>query len=468
MNTCARTGARTWRRPAVNRSTNTGSICFSSAVKPGQRQTGFELVLYQKVGIGDGRMANVPWLQELPDPVTKLVWDNYACFSLRDAKQLKIKEGQYVALTVGSQKVEVPAHIQPGQADGVVGLAIGYGRNGAGRVADGVGVNAFALAGWANGRAVTSGLPVKVEVRAKRIEMSGTQGHHTMEGRQLVVEEALKDHVKNPGGSIHRHKMFSMWSEHEYKGHKWGMVIDLNTCTGCSACVIACQSENNIPTVGRRYVIEGREMHWLRIDRYYVGSPEDPDVVHQPLPCMHCDNAPCETVCPVAATTHSDEGTNDMIYNRCVGTRYCSNNCPYKVRRFNWFDYTEVVAPRHLALNPEVTVRHRGVMEKCTFCIHRIKSAKSAAKIEDRRLKDGDVKTACQQGCPANCITFGDLNDPESAVRKAFDSKKSYELLEELNTKPAVRYQVKVRNTDHLKGGKKHHGADKDDKGHHA
>ena len=330
-----------------------------------------------------------------------------------------------------------------------------------------MGVNALLLAGWANGRAVTSGLATNVDVKTKRIEMSGTQGHHTMMGRQIVVEETLQDHVKNPGGNVHRHKMFSMWNEHEYKGHKWGMVIDLNTCTGCSACVIACQSENNTPSVGRRYVIEGREMHWMRIDRYYVGSPEDPDVVHQPLPCMHCDNAPCETVCPVAATVHSDEGTNEMIYNRCVGTRYCSNNCPYKVRRFNWFDYTEVVAPRHMALNPEVTVRHRGVMEKCTFCVHRIKAARSAAKLEDRRLKDGDVKVACQQGCPANAISFGDLNDPESAVRKEWDKEKTYVLLEELNTKPAVRYQVKVRNSAHLKEEKKHHGKG-DDKGHHA
>ncbi|HMN69037.1 MAG TPA: 4Fe-4S dicluster domain-containing protein, partial [Bdellovibrionales bacterium] len=235
------------------------------------------------------------------------------------------------------------------------------------------------------------------------------------------------------------------------------------------ACVIACQSENNIPTVGRRYVMEGREMHWLRIDRYYVGTPEDPDVVHQPLPCMHCDNAPCETVCPVIATVHGEEGTNDMIYNRCVGTRYCANNCPYKVRRFNWFDFTQVQSPTHLALNPEVTVRNRGVMEKCSFCIHRIKYEKSKAKIEDRKLKDGDVKVACQQSCPSDCIVFGDLNDPESAVAKEFKSPKAYALLEELNAQPAVRYQVKVRNTDKLKGEKKHHGpAHHEEKGHHA
>ena len=254
-----------------------------------------------------------------------------------------------------------------------------------------------------------------------------------------------------------------MWQGHEYKGNRWGMVIDLNSCTGCGTCVIACQSENNIPTVGKRHVLRGREMHWIRVDRYYTGSPEDPAVVHQPLPCMHCDNAPCETVCPVAATVHSDEGTNDMIYNRCVGTRYCSNNCPYKVRRFNWFDYTEIVPPRQLALNPEVTVRHRGVMEKCTFCIHRIRSTKTNAKLENRVLRTNEVQTACQQSCPSKAITFGDRNNAKDAVSLEFDAPRSYALLEELNTRPAVKYQVKVRHVAELKGEKKH-----DKGGHHS
>jgi molybdopterin-containing oxidoreductase family iron-sulfur binding subunit len=293
-----------------------------------------------------------------------------------------------------------------------------------------------------------------------------TQGHHTMEGRQLVVEETLKDHIKNPGGNVERAKLTTMWSEHKYPGHKWGMTIDLNTCTGCSACVIACQSENNIPTVGKKYVFDGREMQWLRIDRYYVGTPEDPAVVYQPLPCMHCDNAPCETVCPVIATVHSEEGTNDMIYNRCVGTRYCSNNCPYKVRRFNWFNYTnDIPEPRQMALNPEVTVRFRGVMEKCTFCIHRIKAGKSTAKTENRPVGPNEIKTACQQSCPTGAITFGDLNNKESDVAKLFVEPSSYALLEELNTRPSVRYHVKVRNLDELKGQEPHkeHG-----EGHHS
>ena len=223
----------------------------------------------------------------------------------------------------------------------------------------------------------------------------------------------------------------------------------MNSCNGCGACVIACQSENNIPTVGKKYVLQGREMHWMRVDRYYKGEPSHPSVVHQPVVCMHCDNAPCETVCPVLATVHSNEGTNDMIYNRCVGTRYCSNNCPYKVRRFNWFDYTKQSQkePLNLALNPDVTVRHRGVMEKCTFCIQRIHEGKARAKKEGREVKDGDIKTACQKSCPAEAIVFGDLNDQESKVSKAFHAKNSYSLLDDmLNTKPAVKYQTKVRN----------------------
>jgi len=435
------------------------AVSALSRVKPEARKAGFELALYSTVGIGDGSLANVPWLQEFPDPVTKIVWDNYACFSLHDAKQLKIKEGQHVTIGAAGGMVTVPAHIQPGQADGVVALALGYGRKGGGHVCDGVGVNGFALAGWAGGSRVTAGLEAKVTVEKARTELACTQDHHTMEGRQIVVEETLADHIKKPGGNVHRHAVPSMWSGHEYKGNRWGMVIDLNTCTGCGSCVIACQSENNVPVVGKRHVLRGREMHWLRIDRYYTGTPEDPAVVHQPLPCMHCDNAPCETVCPVAATVHSDEGTNDMIYNRCVGTRYCSNNCPYKVRRFNWFDYTEIVPPRHLAMNPEVNVRHRGVMEKCSFCIHRIRYTKTHAKLEDRVLKPNEVQTACQQSCPSGAIVFGDRNNEKDTVTAEFKAERSYALLEELNTQPAVRYQVKVRNVAELKGGSKHHGS---------
>ena len=441
-----------------------------SAGRTSARKGGFELALYPTVGLHDGTLANVTWLQEFPDPVSKICWDNYASFSIKDAKQLKLAEGQYVKLTVGDVALEVPAHIQPGQADGVVGLAVGYGRKGAGKIAEGVGVNAFALSQWMNGRRVTAGLETSVTKLEKKNQFACTQEHHSMEGRQIVVEETLADHIKKPGGAVHRHHMMTMWDEHKYKGNKWGMTIDLNTCTGCGACVIACQSENNIPSVGKNYVIQGREMHWIRIDRYYTGNPEDPGVVNQPLPCMHCDNAPCETVCPVAATTHSDEGTNDMIYNRCVGTRYCSNNCPYKVRRFNWFNYTsDMPDMTKLAQNPDVTVRFRGVMEKCTFCIHRIRYHKYRAKVEDRTLKDGDIVTACQQSCPTKAITFGDLNNKESVVHQKFHEPSSYELLEELNTRPAVRYQVKVRNSAHLKEEKKkHHGEKHSGEGQHS
>ena len=324
-----------------------------------------------------------------------------------------------------------------------------------------MGVNAYPLAEVSDeGGLITS--QVDIQPTLQKTLLANTQGHHSMEGRQIVVETTLKKYLKNPGGAIHRHKMFSLWSSHQYPKHKWGMVIDLNSCTGCSACVTACQSENNIPTVGKDLVLQGREMHWIRVDRYYKGKPEQPEAVHQPVVCMHCDNAPCETVCPVVATVHSDEGTNDMIYNRCVGTRYCANNCPYKVRRFNWFNYAKKVEkPLNMALNPDVTVRSRGVMEKCTFCLHRIRSAQAKAKLENRKLKDGDVQTACQQSCPTGAIVFGDLKDKNSEVHRLFHREDSYSLLEELNTQPSVRYQVKVRNKKDSGEGVedgKHHG----------
>ncbi|MCC7403732.1 MAG: TAT-variant-translocated molybdopterin oxidoreductase [Bdellovibrionales bacterium] len=438
----------------ASRGFNTQAL--KAAAKTEGSSAEFELVLYPTVGLMDGTLANVSWLQEFPDPVTKICWDNYLCVSPKDARTLKLHEGDVVKVTAGGNTVEAPAHIQPGQADGVLGLAVGYGRSAAGKVANGVGVNAYALATYGEQDAVYSGLNAKIEKTGRSIELANVQGHHSMEGRQIVVEATLDQFLENPSANIHRHKMVSMWSGHEYKGHKWAMAIDQSTCTGCSACMIACQSENNVPVVGKKYVLRGREMHWLRIDRYFTGEPEDPAVVYQPMPCQHCDNAPCETVCPVAATTHTSEGINDMTYNRCVGTRYCSNNCYYKVRRFNWFDYTKIEAPMHLALNPEVTVRARGVMEKCTFCIHRIKGAKHQARVEGREFKAADVQVACQQSCPTKAIVFGDMNDPESQVSRMFQEGRSYTLLEEFNAAPAVRYQTKVRNADQLKSGSAH------------
>lgn len=444
-----------------NDNTSSGRNASSSTLASAAplKVDGYETVLYMTSGLADGTLANVSWLQEFPDPVTKICWDNYVCISVADAKREKVHEGDVLKLQVGDRTLEAPAHIAPGQADGVLAIAVGYGRNGLGKVADGVGVNAYKLAQMANGMTVYSALPTKMSKVGRKIELANVQGHNSMEGRQIVVEATLAQYTQNKSANIHRHQMMTMWDEHKYPNHKWGMVVDLNTCTGCSACIVACQSENNIPTVGKKYVLKGREMHWLRIDRYFTGEPENPGSVFQPLPCQHCDNAPCETVCPVIATVHSDEGTNDMIYNRCVGTRYCSNNCPYKVRRFNWFNYLgNFQTPLNEALNPEVTVRSRGVMEKCTFCVHRIKDVQREAKLENRKLKDGDVKTACQQSCPTNAIVFGDLKDPESKVSKLFNIENSYTLLEELNAKPAVKYLSKIRNTEALKGGGGHEG----------
>jgi MoCo/4Fe-4S cofactor protein with predicted Tat translocation signal len=439
------------------RSFRSSSLQF--AKKKEQPSADLELVLYPTVGLKDGTLANVTWLQEFPDPVSKICWDNYLSLSPKIAEEKKLHEGQVAKLTVGDTTVSAPVHIQPGQDDHTIGLALGYGRTAAGAVGNGVGINGFKLAGLVDDETRFSGLSATLATTHQRVKLAGVQGHHTMMGRQIVVEATLEQFKKDPQSNIHRHKIFSAWSEHKYTGHKWGMSIDLSTCTGCSACVIACQSENNIPTVGKEYVTKGRIMQWIRIDRYYVGDEHNPDTVHMPILCQHCDNAPCETVCPVAATTHSPEGLNDMIYNRCVGTRYCANNCPYKVRRFNWFNYARMnpnlhAAPMNMQLNPEVTVRARGVMEKCSFCTHKIHQAKTKAKLEDRKLKDGDIVTACQASCPTNAIVFGDLNDPESAVSKALKDTRHYSLLEELNTRPAIQYASKIRNADKLKGEK--------------
>ncbi len=412
-------------------------------------KTGYELVLYPTIAIGDGSAANIAWLQELPDPVTKIVWDNYVSVSIKTAEKLKVKESSVVELKVGDKTLELPVHIQPGQHDDVMAVAIGYGRQAAGKVGNGIGQNAYPLASVKKDQVLFSGLSVDVKTTKKKYELANPQGHHAMEGRQIVVETNLKDFERDAGSGIHRHKIWNIWSGHEYNGHKWGIGVDLNACTGCSACMIACQSENNVPVVGKKYVIQGREMHWIRVDRYYVGNPEDAQVVYQPLMCQQCDNAPCETVCPVAATVHTDEGLNDMAYNRCVGTRYCANNCSYKVRRFNWFSYiSNIEKPLQMAFNPEVGVRMRGVMEKCTFCVQRIKAGKSAAKLEQRPLKDGEIQTACQQSCPTDAIVFGDLNDKDSQVSKMFSSERAYALLEEFHAAPAVRYLSKIRNND--------------------
>ncbi len=440
------------------------SRTFQGTISPSRANSGgYEISLYSTPQLADGRYANVSWLQELPDPVTKIVWDNYVMVSPATARKEKLNEGDKIDITVGSKTIRLPVHIQPGLHDEVLSIAVGYGRHEAGKVAKGIGVNAFELATFANGKVQFSGLPAMFKKTGEKYDLVTTQGHHSMEGRQIVIETTNAAYQKNPESGIHRHHVFSIWPEHQYTKHRWAMAIDLNVCTGCSACVIACQAENNIPVVGKRYVMEGREMHWIRIDRYYKGAPEEPEAVFQPVLCQHCENAPCETVCPVLATVHSDEGLNDMVYNRCVGTRYCANNCPYKVRRFNWFNYTKKIeSPLHMALNPDVTVRTRGVMEKCTFCVQRIRSVTTGIGKEGKpeRVADGEIQTACEQTCPTNAIVFGDLNDPESRVRKLFEERRAYRLLEEVNTQPRVRYLSRVRNAerDASHGEGSHHG----------
>ncbi len=440
------------------RTLNTSS---ASQIKPvASNLEGLELVIYPTVHMTDGTLANVSWLQELPDPVSKVVWDNCLTVSPKTAKEMGLKDGSVVTVEVNGTTLRVPAYIQPGQSNKVAGLALGYGREAGVELAKSVGVNAAQLIQPVSGKLLYSGLAVKVQKTSQNIELAITQGHNSMEGRQIVAESTFKNYKDGQTG-IHRHKVFSIWDQHKYDGHKWGMSIDLNSCTGCSACMMACQSENNIPVVGKKYVLQGREMHWIRIDRYYKGDESAPDAVFQPLLCQHCENAPCETVCPVLATVHSDEGLNDMIYNRCVGTRYCSNNCPYKVRRFNWFYYDGHHRQEnlHMALNPEVTVRTRGVMEKCTFCVQRIKEGKNTARDENRPLKDGDIKTACEEVCPTSAIVFGDLNDKESKVSQMFAAQRQYTLLEEVNAAPRVRYMAKIRNTDRAMDA--HHGNEK-------
>lgn len=427
---------------------------------------GYELALYTKASMGDGTLANVSWLQELPDPITKIVWDNYAMMSVAAAENEKLKEGSLISLTVNGKTMNLPVHIQPGLHDDVIAVSIGYGRTHVGKVGNEVGHNVLPWGVWdsKNNSVIYAGQKVEMKNLGQTYRLACTQAHHTMEGRQIVVEATLNDYLKKPDANIHKHHIWSMWAGHKYNGHKWGMALDLNSCTGCSSCVIACQSENNIPVVGKKYVLQGREMHWIRIDRYYTGDAKSGDAigtVFQPVMCQHCDNAPCETVCPVLATVHSSEGLNEMVYNRCVGTRYCSNNCPYKVRRFNWFNYTkQIEAPTNMAMNPDVTVRIRGVMEKCTFCVQRIKEGKNKAKLENRKLQDGEIRTACQSACPSDAIMFGDLNDANSQVAQAFKNEpRSYALLEEWHAAPSVRYMSRIRNNDKETAADHGHGA---------
>ncbi len=415
---------------------------------PTEMKSELNLVLYSPSIQKDGSANNNAWLMETPDPVSKICWDNFAAVAPRTAEKLNWQEGQIVSLTVSGKTSEIPIHIQPGVHPEVVAVAVGWGREKAGRVGNKVGVNAFQWAAVKDKNLQYSALPVQIQTTSKIHKLANVQLHHNMLGRPIIFETTLPEYQKDPKAGIEPgHELVSLWSEHEYAGHKWGMAVDLNSCIGCNACMLACQAENNIPIVGREQVVKGREMSWIRIDSYYSENPEHPDVTHHPMLCQHCDNAPCETVCPVVATLHSDEGLNLQIYNRCVGTRYCSNNCPYKVRRFNWYENNQNLAtPLDLVLNPDVTVREKGVMEKCTFCIQRIRYSKEEAKQDGRPVKDGEIKTACQQTCPTDAIVFGDLNNPDSKVSRLAGNPRGYHVLRELNTRPVVTYLSKVRN----------------------
>jgi len=411
----------------------------------------YSLALYAKVSMYDGRSANNPWLQELPDPISRITWDNYVSLAPKTAEKLNIKDGDIVALNLNGVQAEFPAHIQPGMHERSLALALGYGRVSAGSVGNDIGQNAFAHVKY-KGSSIMSGLVTTLSKTGKKYSLASVQENHTMHGRPIVKETTLEEYEKNQSaGNEEKEELTTIWSGHEYKGYRWAMAIDLNSCTGCAACVVGCTSENNVPVVGKDAVLRGRIMHWIRIDRYYSGTPDNPSVVHQPMLCQHCENAPCETVCPVIATVHDAEGINQQIYNRCVGTRYCANNCPYKVRRFNWFDYNyggQTRYPQTLSQNPEVTIRSRGVMEKCTFCIQRVTDGKNKAKDMGRSVQDGDIKTACQQSCPADAIVFGNINDSESAVTGHAKDPRGYHVLEELNVRPSITYLTKVRNTE--------------------
>jgi molybdopterin-containing oxidoreductase family iron-sulfur binding subunit len=410
---------------------------------------GVEVNFRRDPTIYDGRFANNGWLQELPKPVTKLTWDNAALIAPATAERLGLGQGDIIRVTHEGRQLRIPAFITPGHAQDAVTIYLGYGRTRAGRVGNATGFNGYILRGSTN---PWFG-PAEITVTGDHYELVTTQNHWTLEGRNIVRSTTLDTFKAQPAFAkemehLKLDRPISLYPAHDYsQGYQWGMAIDMNTCTGCSACVVACVAENNIPVVGKEQVGRNREMHWLRVDRYYTGSLDNPDTFMQPLPCMQCENAPCEVVCPVSATVHSDEGLNDMVYNRCVGTRYCSNNCPYKVRRFNFLLYQDWDTPAlKMQRNPDVTVRSRGVMEKCTYCVQRINQARIQAKRENREIRDGEVLTACQAVCPTDAIVFGNINDANSRVSQLKQNPRNYAMLDELNTRPRTTYLAAVRN----------------------
>jgi Fe-S-cluster-containing dehydrogenase component len=493
----------------------------------------YQLAIYQKVALGSGNQANNPWLQELPDPITKVTWDNYALVSPAFAKDVlgidvlgNQRQGDgyevepakpTIKITANGKSIELPVLIIPGVHPNVVGVALGYGRKSAndnktaeyiGLAANGAGVNVYPFVRF-DGTGFRYSTGIEVAKTGNTYAVAQTQVHGSSEGRPIIYETSLSAFIADPkqvlAHATHEREMLIPFGGTDYRkdatiypdlmeekpGIKWGMSIDLNTCTGCSACVVACTAENNVSVVGKTQVMRAHEMHWLRIDRYFTGDMNNPDVVFQPMMCQHCDNAPCENVCPVAATNHSSEGLNQMTYNRCIGTRYCANNCPFKVRRFNWLDYNgsdsfpdnqnpligvdldEVTTQMNddltrMVLNPDVTVRARGVIEKCSFCVQRLQESKLDAKKEEDPTKLRTVKTACMQACPTHAISFGNVNDKESDVykiRNVEQVNRNFYVLEQLHVLPNVSYLAKIKNTDRVvtndkeEAGDTHHAA---------
>jgi MoCo/4Fe-4S cofactor protein with predicted Tat translocation signal len=412
-----------------------------------EQEPGLEIVFEPDPSLWDGRFANNSWLQELPRPLTKLTWDNAAIIGPAVAERLNLVNFNVVELHYEGRSIRAPIWIMPGQPDGVVTVHLGYGRRHGGQVLPNTGFNGYILRSAAN---PWFGQGLEIRSTGLIYQLASTQTHQFMEERDLVLTGTVAQFQEDPhfleSGSDPEHDLPSLLPEWPYDGHAWGMSINLSACTGCNACVIACQAENNIPVVGKDQVLNSREMHWLRIDTYYEGNLDNPQVHFQPLPCMHCEKAPCEPVCPVAATVHSSEGLNEMVYNRCIGTRYCSNNCPYKVRRFNFLEYSDDAIPLRMLHNPDVTVRGRGVMEKCTYCVQRINKARITAKKEGHPIRENEVVTACQQACPTNAIVFGDINNPESQVRRLKDQPHNYSLLGDLGTQPRTTYLAKLTN----------------------
>ena len=408
---------------------------------------GLEIIFRADPAVWDGRFANNGWLQELPKPLTKLTWDNAALLSPLTADRLGVANHDLVELSYQGRSLRLSVWLVPGHPVDAVTIHLGYGRTQAGQVGNGVGANAYALR---TGDAPWFAAGLNLQPTGEQYPLAGTQSHHAMDGRDLLRVGTLAQFEAEPdfaqAPDAHGEEI-SLYPKFEYNDNAWGMVVDLNACTGCNACVVACQAENNIPIVGKGEVLNGREMHWLRIDHYFEGDLLNPETHHQPVMCMHCENAPCEVVCPVAATLHDSEGLNVMVYNRCIGTRYCSNNCPYKVRRFNFLEYNDFDSESlKLQRNPNVSVRARGVMEKCTYCTQRISAARITAKQEGREIRDGEVVTACQAACPTQAIVFGNLNDPQSRVAAGKQSPLNYSLLAEINTHPRTTYLAKVKN----------------------